>query len=69
MGFLITGSLPDAKTIHAASVTFPAGVEVVTVVCQPEATPGLKMLGRLTVITIGRLDDIKQILGRKKVMS
>ena len=69
VGFLITGSLPDAKTIHAASVTFPAGVEVVTVVCQPEATPGLKMLGRLTVITIGRLDDIKQILGRKKVMS
>lgn len=69
VGFLITGSLPDAKTIHAASVTFPAGVEVVTVVCQPEATPALKMLGRLTVITIGRLDDIKQILGRKKVMS
>jgi hypothetical protein len=45
------------------------GVEVVAVVCQPEATPGLKLLGRLTVITIGRLDDIKQILGRKKVMS
>ena len=69
VGFLITGSIPDAKVIHAASVTFPAGVEVVAVVCQPEATPGLKMLGRLTVITIGRLDDIKQILGRKKVMS
>lgn len=69
VGFLITGSIPDAKTIHAASVTFPAGVEVVAVICQPEATPGLKMLGRLTVITIGRLDDIKQILGRKKVMS
>lgn len=69
VGFLITGSISDAKTIHAASVTFPAGVEVVAVICQPEATPGLKMLGRLTVITIGRLDDIKQILGRKKVMS
>jgi hypothetical protein len=69
VGFLITGSVPDAKTIHAASVGFPMGVEVVAVVCQPEATPGLKLLGRLTVITIGRLDDIKQILGRKKVMS
>jgi uncharacterized protein (DUF58 family) len=69
VGFLITGSVPDAKTIHAASVSFPMGVEVVAVVCQPEATPGLKLLGRLTVITIGRLDDIKQILGRKKVMS
>ena len=69
VGFLLTGSIPDAKTIHAASVSFPAGVEVVTIVCQPEATPGLKMLGRLTVITVGRLDDIKQILGRKKVMS
>jgi uncharacterized protein (DUF58 family) len=69
VGFLLTGSVPDAKTIHAASVTFPAGVEVVTIVCQPEATPGLKMLGRLTVITIGRLDDIQQILGRKKVMA
>jgi len=69
VGFLLTGSVPDAKTIHAASVSFPAGVEVVTIVCQPEATPGLKMLGRLTVITVGRLDDIKQILGRKKVMS
>lgn len=69
VGFLLTGSVPSAKTIHAASVTFPAGVEVVTIVCQPEATPGLKMLGRLTVITIGRLDDIQQILGRKKVMA
>jgi hypothetical protein len=69
VGFLITGSLPAAKTIHAASVTFPAGVEVVTIVCEPEATPGLRMMGRLTVITLGRLEDITQILGRKKVMS
>jgi uncharacterized protein (DUF58 family) len=69
VGFLITGSLPAAQMIHAASVTFPAGVEVVTIVCQPEAVPGLKRMGRLSVVTIGRLDDLQQILGRKKVLS
>ena len=67
--FLITGSVPDSKTIHAASVSFPSGVEVVAIVCEPEASPGLRLMGRLSVITIGRLDDIKQILARKKVLS
>jgi uncharacterized protein (DUF58 family) len=69
VGFLVTGSVPSAKTIHAASVTFPAGVEVVVIVCEPEAAPGMRLLGRLSVMTIGRLDDITQILGRKKAVS
>ncbi|MDH6532615.1 uncharacterized protein (DUF58 family) [Aurantimicrobium minutum] len=65
--FLVTAGSVDSKTLHSASVAFPAGVEVVVLCCAPEASPVTRRMGRLTVATIGRLDDVQQLLGKRMV--
>jgi uncharacterized protein (DUF58 family) len=65
--FLVTAGTVDSKTLHSASVAFPAGVEVVVLCCAPEASPVTRRMGRLTVATIGRLDDVQQLLGKRMV--
>lgn len=69
IAFLVTGASVDSKTLHSASVAFPAGVEVVVVSCAPEASPVTRRMGRLTVATIGRLDDVQQLLGKRMAVS
>ncbi|MEG0363589.1 MAG: DUF58 domain-containing protein [Aurantimicrobium sp.] len=69
IAFLVTGAAVDSKTLHSASVAFPAGVEVVVVSCAPEASPVTRRMGRLTVATIGRLDDLQQLLGKRMAVS
>jgi uncharacterized protein (DUF58 family) len=69
IAFVVTGASVDSKTLHSASVAFPAGVEVVVVCCAPEAAPTTKRMGRLTVSTIGRLDDLQQLLGKRMMVS
>jgi uncharacterized protein (DUF58 family) len=64
VAFLICGSGPTAQQLRAASLRFPAGVEVVAVVCDPERTPGLRRVVGLSVLTIGYLDDLRQALAR-----
>lgn len=65
--FLVTGAAHETKTLHAASVAFPVGVEVVVLTCAPEASPSIKKLDSLTIATIGRLDDVQQLLSRRSV--
>ncbi len=67
VAFLITGAVADTKLLHSASVAFPVGVEVVVLTCAPEASPSVKRLDSLTIATIGRLDDVQQLLGRRSV--
>jgi len=62
--FLVCGSATTATELRAASSTFPAGVEVVAVVCDPEAPPRLRSAPGLSVITIGYLDDLPKALAR-----
>jgi len=69
VAFLVTGAGVDAKTMHSASVAFPQGVEVVVVACAPEAAPSMKRIGRLTVATIGRLDDLQQLMGKRMAIA
>ncbi|MEY2698877.1 MAG: hypothetical protein RL720_833 [Actinomycetota bacterium] len=69
IAFLVTGASIDSKTLHSASVAFPAGVEVVVVSCAPEASPVTRRMGRLTVATIGRLDDLQQLLGKRMAVA
>ncbi|MBC7591084.1 MAG: DUF58 domain-containing protein [Salinibacterium sp.] len=64
VAFLVCGSTVSPQELRAASTRFPAGVEVVAVVCDPESTPGLRRVGGLSVLTIGYLDDLKQSLAR-----
>jgi hypothetical protein len=62
--FLVCGTGAAPAAIRSAAVGFPPGVQVVAVVCDPEAEPGLRRLGDLSVLTIGYLDDLRQALRR-----
>ena len=64
VAFLICGSTPTSTELRAASIRFPAGVEVVAVVCDPLAAPGLRRVSGLSVLTIGYLEDLRHSLER-----
>ena len=65
IAFLVTGALVDLRTLNSAANAFPQGVEVVVISCAPEATPAMKRIGRLSVATIGRLDDLQQLMAKR----
>lgn len=62
--FMIVGSTPTAATLRAASARFPAGVEVVAVVCDTEGVPGMARVAGLTVLRVGYLEDLKAAMSR-----
>ncbi|TFD72870.1 DUF58 domain-containing protein [Cryobacterium fucosi] len=64
VAFLVTGSSTTLTELRAAAHRFPAGVEVVAVVCDPENVPSLRRVAELSVLTIGFLDDLKHSLAR-----
>jgi len=64
VAFLVCGSSTTATELRTASATFPAGVEVVAVVCDPDAPPRLRTSPGLSVLTIGYLDDLPKSLAR-----
>ncbi len=64
VAFLVCGSLTTISELRAASIKFPAGVEVVAVVCDPETVPGLRRVAGLSVLTIGYLEDLQKSLAR-----
>lgn len=64
VAFLICGSLPRPGELRSASLRFPAGVEVIAIVCDPEAVPGLRRVAGLSVLTIGYLEDLQKSLAK-----
>lgn len=62
--FVVCGSTQTARTLQAAALAFPSDVAVVAVVCNPEAEPGFRRLGALSVMSIGLLVDLRQLLAR-----
>jgi len=62
--FLICGSTVNSATLRAASTAFAPGIDVIAVVCDPDAVPGLRHVAGLWVITIGFLDDLRSALSR-----
>ncbi|MDP3208503.1 MAG: DUF58 domain-containing protein [Rhodoglobus sp.] len=64
VAFLICGSQVTPQELRAASTSFPVGVEVVAVVCDPERPPGLRRVAGLSVLTIGYLEDLQKSLAR-----
>lgn len=64
VAFLVCGSRATHAELRAASHTFPLGVEVVAIVCDPDAVPGLRRVSGLSVLTIGYLDDLRVALAR-----
>lgn len=64
VAFLICGSLPAPGELRSASLRFPVGVEVIAIVCDPEAVPGLRRVAGLSVLTIGYLEDLQKSLAK-----
>lgn len=64
VAFLICGSRVTPAELRAASHAFPLGVEVVAIVCDPDAVPGFKRVAGLSVLTIGYLEDLRVALAR-----
>ncbi len=57
--FLLCGSTPSVRELRSWSLLFPAGVQIVAVVCKPEQLPTQRRVAELTVLTIGYLDDLR----------
>ena len=66
VAFLVLGTSPTPAQLRAASAAFPAGVEVVAVVCDPGYAFGLSRLGSLSVLTVGGLPDLQKALARSR---
>jgi len=64
--FAVTGSVAGVSEIEQASLPFGAGVEVVALRCAVESAPRLRTSGRLTLGTIGRLEDLTKLLSRNR---
>ena len=62
VAFLVCGTGTSLAQLRTASARFPLGVEVVAVVCDPDAVPGLRRVKELSVLTIGLLDDLQKSL-------
>ncbi len=64
VAFLVCGSRTTAAELRAASHSFALGVEVVAIVCDPDAVPGFRRVAGLSVLTIGYLEDLRVALSR-----
>ncbi len=64
LAFLVCGSTMTAAGLQRSALAFPSHVGVAAVVCDLEGEPRLRRLGEATVISVGVLDDLRQILLR-----
>ncbi|MEI2268683.1 DUF58 domain-containing protein [Microbacterium sp. No. 7] len=64
IAFLVCGSTLTPTQLQSAALAFGSEVAVVALVCDPTAAPGIRRLGSMTVISIGLLDDLRQMLAR-----
>jgi uncharacterized protein (DUF58 family) len=64
VAFLVCGSPTPPAALRSAANSFPLGVEVIAIVCDPEAVPGFRRTQGLTVLTIGYLEDLQKALAR-----
>lgn len=67
IAFLVTGSQVELARLRAAAFGFPSQVTVVAVRAEPGAEPTLRSAQELTVLTIGTLDDLKNMMARGAV--
>lgn len=69
IAFLVCGSSVTPTELRAASLQFPLGVDVIAVVCDEGASPSLRRVTDLTVLTVGFLDDLQKSLARRAAAS
>ncbi|HOA86064.1 MAG: DUF58 domain-containing protein [Microbacteriaceae bacterium] len=61
---LVCGSSVSAQQLRDATRLLPFGARNIAVVCEPGATPALRMLGEASVLTIGELGELRGALRR-----
>lgn len=64
IAFLVCGSTLTPAQLQSAALAFPADAGVIAVVCAPDAEPGFTRLGTISVLSIGLLDDLRQLLAK-----
>lgn len=69
VAFLVCGSLATPAELRAASHAFGVDVAVVAIVCDPDAVPGFRRVGDLSVLTIGYLEDLRIALARSAAVA
>ncbi|QYM77040.1 DUF58 domain-containing protein [Leucobacter luti] len=62
---LVTGGVPDPTRLRRAAVAFPPDVTVLTVRCAPLADPAAHHSDVGSVLTVGALTDLPQLLLRR----
>ena len=67
IAFLVTGSQVELPRLRAAAFGFPSQVTVVAVRAETNAEPTLRAASELTVLTIGVLGDLKNMMARGAV--
>ncbi|UOQ90831.1 DUF58 domain-containing protein [Agromyces endophyticus] len=67
IAFLVTGSQVPLQRLRRAAITLPPGITVVAVRCEPGAEPAARRSRELTVLTLGELGDLPQLLARGAV--
>lgn len=61
---VVVGAPVGVARLRQAAVAFPADTAVVAVVCDTRAHPRVQVLGGMTVLTVGTLDDLSGLLLR-----
>jgi len=61
---MIAGSHVGIAKLRSAALAFPADSAIVAIVCDERAHPRTQVLGDLTIVTVGTLDDLSGLLLR-----
>lgn len=64
---LVTGSTVNYRALQMATLPFGPDVRVVAMTCAPEAEPGVQTVGDITIVRVGVLNDVQQLLVRGAV--
>lgn len=64
IAFLVTGQRMPLMRLRQAAIALPQGIETIAVRCEPGAEPSIKATREITVVTIGALGDLTQLLAR-----
>ncbi len=64
IALMVTGSRASLEHVQTAAFAFPSDVAVAAVLCDPLEEPGISALGRVQVVTIALLEDLRALMAR-----
>ncbi len=65
LAILVTGSTLPLERVRTAALRFAADVSVGAVICDRSSEPSMRALGGVDVVSLGVLDDLRQLLSRR----